>query len=145
MPVVVAVDRFVQEPRRFGEVRDLLQQLIGTDEPPSRQWQVLFRWLAHFQPDRFGYKRPRHSEDHRQADEAVSTTVARHRTAMERTSLSRPVALALGDGVIRDGHSIFDYGCGRGGDLQRLRALGFEAAAGQPAFAPTRRSRLPTS
>ncbi len=62
MPVVAAVDRFVAQPRRFGEVRDLLRDQLGSDEPPERQWQVLFRWLTYFLPERFEYRRPRHSE-----------------------------------------------------------------------------------
>lgn len=66
----------------------------------------------------------------------MTDTVVRHRTAIERSSLSRPIALALSDAVIRDGVSVFDYGCGRGGDLRRLRALGYDAAGWDPAFAP---------
>jgi len=67
------------------------------------------------------------------------TLVERHRTAMHRTSLSRPVSLALGDGVLRVGLSAFDYGCGRGGDLRLLSALGYEAAGWDPAFVPDAR------
>lgn len=62
MPVVGAVDRFVVQPRRFGEVRDLLREQLGSEEPPERQWQVLFRWLTYFLAERFEYRRPRHSE-----------------------------------------------------------------------------------
>jgi hypothetical protein len=36
------------------------------------------------------------------------TLVERHKTAMHRTSLSRPVSLALGDGILRVGLSMFD-------------------------------------
>ncbi len=66
----------------------------------------------------------------------MTETVVRHRTAIERISLSRPIALALSDAVVRDGVSVFDYGCGRGGDLRRLRALGYDVAGWDPAFAP---------
>jgi DNA phosphorothioation-associated putative methyltransferase len=31
---------------------------------------------------------------------------------------------------------VFDYGCGRGGDVERLRRLGYEAAGWDPAFSP---------
>jgi SAM-dependent methyltransferase len=61
--------------------------------------------------------------------------VARHRTAMTRTFLSRPVQQALNDGVIAPGRTVFDYGCGRGGDLRQLRSLGYEAAGWDPAHA----------
>ncbi|WP_396230944.1 hypothetical protein, partial [Frankia sp. EI5c] len=44
----------------------------------------------------------------------MTTTVARHRTAMTRVSLSRPLALALSDELLNPAMSVFDYGCGRG-------------------------------
>jgi DNA phosphorothioation-associated putative methyltransferase len=55
---------------------------------------------------------------------------------MARTSLSRPVALALEDAVIRSGDSVFDYGCGRGGDVHRLNGLGYPTSGWDPAHAP---------
>src|SRR5262245_11377604 len=55
---------------------------------------------------------------------------------MARTDLSRPVALALQDQVLTDGMSVFDYGCGRGGDVERLVTLGFEASGWDPVHAP---------
>lgn len=54
---------------------------------------------------------------------------------MERRSLSRPMALALADGILHEGRSVFDYGCGRGGDVLRLEGLGFSVAGWDPAFA----------
>ncbi len=51
--------------------------------------------------------------------------VARGRTALGRTAMSRPIARALEDGLIAKGLSVFDYGCGRGDDLRRLARLGF--------------------
>ena len=41
----------------------------------------------------------------------MSTTRA-DRTAIRRTSLSRPVALALDDGLVHQERTFFDYGCG---------------------------------
>ena len=62
--------------------------------------------------------------------------VARHRTAMARTGMSRPVGLALDAGVISHATSVFDYGCGRGGDVKRLAATGVPASGWDPAHAP---------
>ena len=55
--------------------------------------------------------------------------VARHKTAIGRSTLSRPIKLALADGVINENTRLFDYGCGRGDDLRILKAMGFEGAA----------------
>jgi hypothetical protein len=62
MPVVAAVDRFIIEPRRFGEVRDLLTHLLQSSDAANHEWQVLFRWMMYFLGDRFEYRRPHHSE-----------------------------------------------------------------------------------
>jgi len=55
---------------------------------------------------------------------------------MTRTFLSRPVQQLLTDGLLEDGSTFFDYGCGRGGDVRRLNDLGFQAAGWDPAHAP---------
>ena len=62
MPVVAAVSRFISEPRRFGEVRNMLEQLLESAEAASREWQALLRWMVYFLGDRFEYRRPHHSE-----------------------------------------------------------------------------------
>lgn len=60
----------------------------------------------------------------------------RGRTALHRTALSRPVARAIEDGLIANGNSVLDYGCGRGGDVARLRDQGFRAVGFDPEFFP---------
>jgi DNA phosphorothioation-associated putative methyltransferase len=64
------------------------------------------------------------------------TRAARHKTAMARQSLSRPVAGAIEDGLIDTETSVFDYGCGRGGDLERLTELGIANSGWDPAYRP---------
>jgi DNA phosphorothioation-associated putative methyltransferase len=59
----------------------------------------------------------------------------RHKTALERGDLSRPVRQAIRDGVLRPELSILDYGCGRGGDVRRLKKLGHEARGWDPVHA----------
>jgi DNA phosphorothioation-associated putative methyltransferase len=63
--------------------------------------------------------------------------IARHKAAIERSRLSRPVQLALAYGLLTPQQSFFDYGCGRGGDGRRLRANGYQAAEWDPYYCPT--------
>lgn len=66
----------------------------------------------------------------------MAAVVQRHRTAMARTMLSRPVALAFEDGVLTETCSVLDYGCGRGGDVERLQQLGVSANGWDPTHRP---------
>lgn len=54
---------------------------------------------------------------------------------MARTGLSLPARLAISDGVVA-GRSILDYGCGRGGDVRRLLAAGYDARGWDPHYRP---------
>lgn len=67
----------------------------------------------------------------------MAETIARHRTAMHRTSLSRPIMVALNDAVVREGRAVLDYGCGRGSDVRLLRGLGYDVSGWDPAFMPS--------
>jgi DNA phosphorothioation-associated putative methyltransferase len=60
--------------------------------------------------------------------------IQRHRTAIHRTGLSRPMRLALRDGIISDLEALLDYGCGHGDDIANLRNLGVSADGWDPAF-----------
>ncbi len=64
MPSVARVDEFLQERRRFGELRDEMRHWgsprVGEDV--DRDVQTLIRWLRVFLPNRYQYSRPRHTE-----------------------------------------------------------------------------------
>jgi len=66
----------------------------------------------------------------------MQESIARHKTAISRTELSRPVKLALSDGVLAPELPVFDYGCGLGDDLRLLAALGFQARGWDPVHRP---------
>lgn len=60
----------------------------------------------------------------------------RHRTALRRHELSRPVRLLLSDGLLADARTFFDYGCGHGGDVRRLGSMGFSVSGWDPVHSP---------
>jgi DNA phosphorothioation-associated putative methyltransferase len=66
----------------------------------------------------------------------MTTPVARHRTAMSRTALSRPLATAVTDQLLNSDMSVFDYGCGRGDDVRNLTTLGYSATGWDPNHRP---------
>jgi len=62
--------------------------------------------------------------------------VQRHKTALTRYQLSKPVKTLLEFSQMPVGSSFFDYGCGLGADVRGLRELGFEASGWDPVHAP---------
>ena len=60
--------------------------------------------------------------------------IERHKAAMFRTDLSRPVRLAVEWAIINQNTTFFDYGCGHGGDVQRLKNLGYTSAGWDPYY-----------
>ena len=62
--------------------------------------------------------------------------INRQRTAIKRIDLSRPIHLALEDGLINKETSVFDYGCGKGDDIRLLSERGIECKGWDPAFRP---------
>lgn len=63
MPVIYQVDCFVEKPRRFGAVRDLIKQITGVGKTEAdTAWQTLMRWLLYFLPNTYERKQPHHSE-----------------------------------------------------------------------------------
>ena len=68
-----------------------------------------------------------------------TSTIPRHRTAMSRPELSRPLRLALDAGVIESSSCVFDYGCGRGDDLRGLEASGIRCFGWDPVYCPAGR------
>lgn len=63
-------------------------------------------------------------------------SVERHRTAIHRSTLSRPLRLALQSGVIGTQDSVFDYGCGHGDDVRLLTAGAISASGWDPFHCP---------
>jgi len=62
--------------------------------------------------------------------------IERHKAAIIRHQLSRPVRVALEAELFTPETTFFDYGCGHGGDIQRLREQGYESQGWDPYYHP---------
>lgn len=75
-----------------------------------------------------------------QIEPAISG-VARHLTALTRYGLSAPIQTLARFGYLNGSKTIFDYGCGKGGDLQGLRESGVEAYGWDPYYSAEEEKR----
>ena len=57
----------------------------------------------------------------------------RQKTAITRTDYSRPLRIALADGLVGPRTTVLDFGCGRGDDVRHLRLSGVHANGWDPA------------
>ncbi|WP_293335199.1 DNA phosphorothioation-associated putative methyltransferase [Microcoleus sp. CAWBG58] len=62
--------------------------------------------------------------------------IERHKAAMVRNSISKPVRLVLESDLFVDGMTFFDYGCGYGGDVKCIAREGYGAAGWDPYYQP---------
>ncbi len=69
---------------------------------------------------------------------APQKKIQRHKTAIVRREISKPVKTLLELGQLRRGESFFDYGCGHGGDVEAIGKLGHESSGWDPVHAPDR-------
>jgi DNA phosphorothioation-associated putative methyltransferase len=65
-----------------------------------------------------------------------STVIQRHKTAIRRGDFSRPVKCLLRDGLLGKDVTFFDYGCGRGEDIELLTAEGITSGGWDPTYRP---------
>ncbi|PKN45403.1 MAG: peptidase M15, partial [Deltaproteobacteria bacterium HGW-Deltaproteobacteria-20] len=62
--------------------------------------------------------------------------IQRHRTALQRYSLSTPMQALWRHGFLQPASTVFDYGCGRGDDIKILQEQGIAADGWDPHFRP---------
>jgi len=62
--------------------------------------------------------------------------IDRHKAAIVRNDLSRPVRLALQAGLFTDVATFFDYGCGHGTDAKKIAEMGYASSGWDPHYFP---------
>jgi DNA phosphorothioation-associated putative methyltransferase len=60
--------------------------------------------------------------------------IERHKAAIKRLELSRPVRVAVEANLFKEGTTFFDYGCGHGEDVKRLEELGYASSGWDPYY-----------
>ncbi len=65
-----------------------------------------------------------------------TVVVERHKTALTRYELSKPVKSLLEYGMLKSSTTVFDYGCGQGSDVRGLQGLGHDANGWDPVHRP---------
>ncbi len=60
--------------------------------------------------------------------------IERHKAAISRNDFSKPVRLALEAGLFSRETIYFDYGCGQGGDIERVAKLGYVSSGWDPYY-----------
>lgn len=68
--------------------------------------------------------------------ESQSASIARHLTALSRSNLSAPIQCLARHGFLDGTFSVFDYGCGKGDDIQNLLANAIPVSGWDPHYAP---------
>ncbi len=68
--------------------------------------------------------------------ELTPRQVERHKAAIVRNDLSRPVRLALEAGLFTQNTTFFDYGCGHGSDVTRIAQQGYTSTGWDPYYSP---------
>jgi DNA phosphorothioation-associated putative methyltransferase len=69
-------------------------------------------------------------------EDLADVLVQRHLTALSRSTLSAPVQLLTKHGLLTKEKTFFDYGCGKGDDIESLIDSGISAQGWDPHFSP---------
>ncbi|MEO1669173.1 MAG: DNA phosphorothioation-associated putative methyltransferase [Cyanobacteria bacterium J06631_2] len=62
--------------------------------------------------------------------------IERHKAALKRSELSRPVRIALEAELFQEDSTFFDYGCGCGEDIKQIKSQGYAASGWDPYYRP---------
>ncbi|NEO26054.1 MAG: DNA phosphorothioation-associated putative methyltransferase [Kamptonema sp. SIO4C4] len=112
---------------RIEEALGLLNnsRFIGT----KREWQ---QRLDFHGVQLHGHELHQHQEEIK----APPIRIERHKAAMVRKALSRPVRAALEAELFSPETTFFDYGCGYGGDMERVAVKGYVSNGWDPYYLP---------
>ena len=70
------------------------------------------------------------------SSQSSQVKIDRHKAAISRNDFSKPVRLAIEARLLHQGTSFFDYGCGQGGDIDRVTKLSYQCSGWDPHYRP---------
>jgi DNA phosphorothioation-associated putative methyltransferase len=62
--------------------------------------------------------------------------IERHKAALKRLELSRPVRIAVEANLFQPETTFFDFGCGQGEDIKQIKNLGYASSGWDPYYQP---------
>ena len=68
--------------------------------------------------------------------QTATPNIQRHKAAIARVTVSKPVRLAIESGLFSASSTYFDYGCGHGVDIEYVRRLGHVSSGWDPYYQP---------
>lgn len=102
----------------------------------KKQWEERLRNAGYKVVDHKLLKLDGSEIEPHEVTEKTSSNVERHRTALTRYALSKPMQLLAKHDFLEGKHTIFDYGCGKGSDVDILRQNNLTANGWDPHFCP---------
>jgi DNA phosphorothioation-associated putative methyltransferase len=103
----------------------------------KRNWERLIAGLGYKLSGSAFFPIGNDSETGLDGPHSSDSPIQRHLTAISRTSLSAPVQYLVKTGLLGAEQSFFDYGCGKGTDIQALQESGIKAKGWDPHYAPS--------
>ncbi|MDJ0555840.1 MAG: DNA phosphorothioation-associated putative methyltransferase [Microcoleaceae cyanobacterium MO_207.B10] len=88
-------------------------------------------WLKHLK--NYGFEIKDHDVIQHKIEKQIPK-IERHKAAITRKDLSKPVRLALEANLFTEATTFFDYGCGYGGDIKHIAEKGYVSAGWDPYY-----------
>lgn len=114
---------------------------IGLYEKPrtigfKRNWDRIIKSKGHYLDENGRLKVLIKKPINTQHDKNFNGEVERHKTAINRHQLSKPMSILAKHNYLNGEYSIFDYGCGKGDDVRELEAHGLNVSKYDPHHYP---------
>ncbi len=114
---------------------------IGLYENPrsigfKKNWGRIIKSKGHYLDDSGRLKALIEKPVNTNLNKNFSGEVERHKTAINRHKLSKPMSILAKHNYLNGDYSLFDYGCGKGDDARELEAHGLNVAKYDPHHYP---------